>query len=66
MRKTRLLFSYIAIRCRNYEEYAIFYPHARDSHGDIDGKGSSAPEMPYMNTKLVRQRIAFISARPCV
>lgn len=38
----RISDSYIAIICRNYQEYSIFDPHTRNSHGDIDGEGSAA------------------------
>lgn len=35
----RISDTYIAIICRNYQKYSIFDPHARNSHGDIDGNG---------------------------
>lgn len=34
--------TYIAIICRNCQKYSIFDPHARNSHGDIDGNGSAS------------------------
>lgn len=38
----RISDSYIAILCRNYEEYSIFDQHALNLHGDIKSEGSAA------------------------
>lgn len=37
----RISDSYIAILCRNYEEYSVYDPYARNSNGDIDSQGSA-------------------------
>lgn len=53
--------TYIAITCRNCQKYSIFDPHARNSHGDIDGNGS-APLFNFENFVALTNYLTRLAA----